>query len=148
MTYPDRVSASTSVPYSQTTRMSTAVRFESVPLWHRVSITKPCQRLCSLAGTQKGASFAQAKQNARFVSGIASVQRQQCVHTRPRTDAKKCGVARLLAKEVPFQSEKFIAGEISLLTPVNDRSLLLVYMRKVLMFLLVGSLIRTCQSKF
>jgi len=30
MTYPDRRSASTSVPYSQTTRMGTAMRFESV----------------------------------------------------------------------------------------------------------------------
>src|SRR5262249_19790972 len=31
MTYPDRRSASTSVPYSQVTRMGTAMRFESPP---------------------------------------------------------------------------------------------------------------------
>src|ERR1043166_1242922 len=31
MTYPDRRSASTSVPYSQTTRMGTATRFEIPP---------------------------------------------------------------------------------------------------------------------
>jgi len=31
MTYPDRRSASTNVPYSQTTKIGTAMRFESVP---------------------------------------------------------------------------------------------------------------------
>jgi hypothetical protein len=31
MTYPDRPSASTNVPYSQTTKIGTAMRFESVP---------------------------------------------------------------------------------------------------------------------
>src|ERR1051326_2120632 len=31
MTYPDRLSVNTSVPYSQTTRIGTAIRFESVP---------------------------------------------------------------------------------------------------------------------
>jgi hypothetical protein len=55
MTYPDRRSASASVAYSQTTRMSTPTRFESPPgsippAWHLGSASGMVKGLSSTVG--------------------------------------------------------------------------------------------------